>query len=393
MNPDPDRPRSVAFAPGLAVWAVLGCAALVSARIVSELLKHQVLGIDFLAMWTGGALAGGHPGQLYDFAAVTRAQAWLLGEGGRQRPFPYPPSALLIFAPLSRLPFWWANFVWLFATLGAFAAAGVRRAMPARGLVLVLIFVSPTLAWAAASGQTTFLVGALAIWALSDLQTRPIAAGALLGIAAAIKPSLLVMAPLALAAGGHGRALLGAAASGAAMGALALAIWGVGPWLDWLAALPRFVAEIQGDPAFQATLVGPAGLASRLGVDGAALGAVRLSSILVGAALGVLAFWRSADAPTRLAGLVGGGLLATPYAMNYDAAILVPGAAAALAANLAGPGRLKGLIGFGGLIVAAVPGVCPAGLLVHLGVALGPTVAGAVAAARRRLVRRQVAAV
>ena len=60
-------------------------------------------------MWTGGTV---DPRELYDFARIDSAQAWLLGAGAHDRPFPYPPSALLVFAPLARLPFWVAGAVW-----------------------------------------------------------------------------------------------------------------------------------------------------------------------------------------------------------------------------------------------------------------------------------------
>jgi len=360
------------------VWALVACAALVSARLASELLKHQPFALDFLPMWTGGGLARAHPAQLYDFAAITRAETWLLGPDRPQRVFPYPPSALLLFAPLAVLPFWPAAGLWLAGTGGAFVAASARLLKHRPWTCAAVVASAPTVVWAAVSGQGRFLIGALVIAALAGLGPRPWLAGALLGVAAAIKPSLLVMAPVALVAAGQWRAMGGAVVAGVAMFAAALAAFGVGPWLDWARALPRFVDQMNADPGFADGVITPSGLAVRLGATGLGLTLVRGVSLLGALAVVLLTFRRSGDLALRLSALVGGGLLATPYAMNYDAALLVPAAAALLARSGegGGDGRLRALIGCAGLIVAAVPGICPLGLAVFLGAALVPVLRG-----------------
>lgn len=56
------------------------------------LLQIQPLGIDFLPLWTAGRMAWTAPGKVYDFAAVTQAQSWLLPHLRWLRPYAYPPA-------------------------------------------------------------------------------------------------------------------------------------------------------------------------------------------------------------------------------------------------------------------------------------------------------------
>ena len=100
----PDVPLGRAY--DLLLALVLSVLVLVAGELLSFKLRHQPPLIDFLTMWTGGAIANADPRSLYDFARIDDAQAWLLGARAHDRPFPYPPSALLVFAPLARLPFW-----------------------------------------------------------------------------------------------------------------------------------------------------------------------------------------------------------------------------------------------------------------------------------------------
>ena len=83
----------------------------------SKILRHQPLGIDFLPMWAAGHEAFVHPGRIYDFVRLTWFQEPLLGAFRGERPFVYPPTALLAFAPFGRLPFFWANAIWTSASL------------------------------------------------------------------------------------------------------------------------------------------------------------------------------------------------------------------------------------------------------------------------------------
>src|SRR5580658_2864871 len=106
------------------LWALGLALAAVGALQIVSLLRFQPPGMDFLPLWTAGRMALSEPGRVYDFAAVTHAQAWLLPPHfAWMRPFAYPPTALLVLAPLGALPFWAALTVWLTAGLAAFLYA------------------------------------------------------------------------------------------------------------------------------------------------------------------------------------------------------------------------------------------------------------------------------
>ena len=66
----------------------------------------------------------------------------------------------------------------------------------------------PWVAFAAFCGQVTFLLGALVMTGLVVNKERPITAGVLFGLAAAVKPQLLMLLPLALIAEGRWRTII-----------------------------------------------------------------------------------------------------------------------------------------------------------------------------------------
>jgi Glycosyltransferase family 87 len=156
-------PRAGREPAWLLAWATVVALAVVAVRLTTFKLDRQPLFVDFLTMWTGGRMARVDLPRLYDFAAIDRAQAWLLGAAARDRPFPYPPSALLVFEPLGRLPFWAAAWIWISLTVAAFAFVALKLLPRRRGLGACLIAFSPGVVWAAISGQCAFLLAALAI--------------------------------------------------------------------------------------------------------------------------------------------------------------------------------------------------------------------------------------
>ena len=180
---------------------------------------------------------------------------------------------------------------------------------------------APPVMLVALVGQTSFFVGGLALAGLSRLRADAIGAGILLGLAATIKPTLLILAPLALLAGGHYRALAAAGASSVAVILVSILGFGLDPWLAWIEAIPRFQAVFMAEQSLVRTAVTPYALAARFGV------ASPLVLILCGGAAlvaVVLVFRRSEDVAARSVALLGGALIATPYAMNYELALLAP---------------------------------------------------------------------
>jgi len=190
-------------------------------------------------------------------------------------------------------------------------------------------------------------------------------------MAAAFKPSVLLMAPVALAAGGHGRALFGAALGALLLVAGSVEFYGLQPWLDWVSVAPSYLSHMINDPKFYSSIIGPSGLAAQLGLTGWALALWRIAFIVIGLVVTALVFRRSRDFGLRLTALFGGSLLVSPYAMNYESVLLAPGAVMALMAPNARRQALLSTAAFLALMMAGLPNIGAISLLLFLGLALG----------------------
>lgn len=276
-------------------------------------------GTDWAPLWVAGGLAWTDPLLAYDFGYVTQLQG-PLAVPGSDRPFVYPPTSLLLFAPLGLLPF--------HASLAAFVAVSLimfARVSSRLGARPVLLWLAPPVMLAAIAGQPTLAVAALAIAALVDLPSNERRAGVLLGVAAVLKPPLLLLAPFALMGGRHWRALEAAGATVAALVAASLFLFGIETWKAWLSVLPEFQALVAGFEPLLRNTVSPHSAVLRLGYDPRW---TILAFALVAIPLTILTFARTPDVCLRLVMLIGGALLITPYAMHYELAALAPAVAA-----------------------------------------------------------------
>ncbi len=173
----------------------------------------------------------------------------------------------------------------------------------------------------AAPGQTSFLVGGLVIAGLA-LRRRERIAGALFGLAAAFKPQLLVLLPLALVADGRWRTIFYSGLIGLSVCLTSAVILGPGSWIEWLKAVPRFQHIFFTTLSVTRAVTPYAWLVSK-GASGA------WAYLLVPpVAVGVwMTFRKTGRLAERMLALFGGTLLIIPYAMNYELALLVPAAA------------------------------------------------------------------
>lgn len=279
------------------------------------LLKDQAPGADYSCFWAGAKTALSDPARLYDFRHITDLQGWPLGPNNL-RPYIYPPSALFAFIPFALAPYWVGFGLWLAATGALYLWAAMRAGAPwwTALFPVVLLVVD--------CGQVTFLIGGLLIGALT-LPKRPLLAGVLIGVAACIKPQMVVLVPLALVAEGRWRTVLSAGATGLMICAAATLIWGVEAWFEWLAALGRFRDVIFDNPRLVATAATPYAWLSSRGVPGV------VAFLLAPPALAAVwfAFRRARPLPERMIALFGATLIVAPYAMNYELALLTPAVA------------------------------------------------------------------
>lgn len=295
-------------AVGIVLWLAMSLY-----YVLPRIMSWSVLP-DFTVFWSAGRVA--NP---YDTQALTLAQAFAVNPANGPRPFPYPPPALFLVMPFALLPFWTAYWVWNAVSAAAFWSAA-RRVVSAPAAALAMA--APHTMLVFILGQTSLLLGALVIWSLSLLRSRPFLAGVLVGLAGAIKPQVALLAPVAFISGRHWRALAGAAAG---LVASVLASLPFGLWDDWLSVIRAFPSIIEQYKLFVLGAT-PAMAARTLGVP---IAPIQIAGIVAGVWIVWMGFRRD-DLQFRLISLVCGTLLASPYAMRYELAILSPVFAAAL---------------------------------------------------------------
>jgi hypothetical protein len=189
---------------------------------------------DFLSFYSAGRLADeGRATEIYDIGRLHAMQRTVYGDPafGEFLFFFYPPVFALLCAVLAFLPYILAFYVWMIGTLGLFAAA-IQGILRDRHLTLVILS-CPALILNMAIGQNAALSAGLIAMATWLLVERPVFAGMLLGLMC-YKPHFLIVAPFALIAGRHWRALATLIGTVALLVVLSIAIFGLSTWQSFL---------------------------------------------------------------------------------------------------------------------------------------------------------------
>jgi Glycosyltransferase family 87 len=305
--------RAVVFGPQILAIQLVLAAAVGAAAALLHFMKP--LRADFGSFW-----AAHHVTSAYDTVEISRFLHVTHGF------FPYPPTFLMLTLPLA-----WVSVSVGYVAWCALSAAAV--VVSQRRLLAPAVLLVPTVLLSEVNGQTSLIMGAC-LCAASSLHRRPILAGALLGLAACIKPQVVILAPLVFLAAGRWRVLASAATAGLVLCLAATLVYGVGAWTDWLASLPEFLRVNDSDWA-KRYLALP--------------GAWKIVALVAGAAA---AWWAGRRGRVELGVLIAAAaaLLGSLHAMDYDAAILAP---LALVAALSR--RWWGLPYAGALLLPASP--------------------------------------
>ena len=286
---------------------------------------------DFASFYAAGSLANaGQAADAYDAAHHRAAEEAATAPGVEDKRFLYPPVFLLICAPLARLPYLAAfvafeavtSLLWLMlATAVALGRAGSRPAD--RATAAACLAAIPAVWWALGWGQNAFLSAGLMAAGTLGLRRRPLLAGAALG-ALCFKPHFGVLIPLALLAGGHWRAILGAATAVLLLCAASAALFGLQAWRVFADMLlhARQTAE---STILLAGHVDIGGAARLLGAGGGVSWVLQAAASTLAAACVAWAWWhtRGRDTPpARIAAanaiLVAATLTAMPFVLFYD---------------------------------------------------------------------------
>lgn len=257
-------------------------------------------------------------------------------------PWMYPPTFILLVAPLAYLPYLLSWFAWLGATALPYALA-IRKILPGP-LAWPFALAAPPAFFNVMYGQTGFLTAGLIGLGLTQLGRHPICAGILIGLAS-VKPHFGVLIPLAFIAGGHWRAFAAAALTVIATIIASVIVFGDDPWFAFIGT---GLFHLDGFAAGAFNFIPMTTVLSTARMAGLSIEAAWSAQYAAAALMTALVIWawqRGRHRPDTL-GLQAAILclttpLALPMTYLYDLALVVP-AAAWLWADLRERGAQRG---------------------------------------------------
>ena len=279
-------------------------------------------GTDFIAFWSAGRLAlDGHAADAWDLNLIGAFQLDIYPGLTGPTQWAYPPTTLPLVMPFGALPHLVAYVAWVVVGLALFlgALSPLLRRNGTYAWPIALAF--PGLWLGIPSGQVQFFVAALIGAALVLLPRRPVLAGILIGLLV-IKPQLGVLLPLALVAGRQWRAFAAAATTSALAVIGSTAAFGVSAFESWWSSLSVLGDAIDDGTAPVYKFVTPYMGLRLLGLsEGFSLAAHALVALVT--AWVVWRLWsRNHDPLVCGSATVVGTFLTTPYAADYDLAVL-----------------------------------------------------------------------
>jgi Glycosyltransferase family 87 len=299
-------------------------------------------GVDWMVFYTAArAYLEGQLALLFDgdrFTALLNARfADWLSFPMSFLPWVNPPNFLLLVLPFGLLPFGLSYALFEAGSLAVLIAALARHAEDRASLRLMIfaLVLCPATAFTIFLGQSSFLTGALLIAGFGLLGRQPIWAGILFGVLA-YKPQFCVLIPVALVAGRHWRTLLAAAATASLSILASAAVFGFGPWRDWL-AFAVGASDLYQHWSATARLSGQSVYACLvlLGAAPALAHAAQAVAIALAAACVYRSFRKPLSDGLRLVVVLAASLLAAPHVSSSD------GLLAGLAAILYLDARMK----------------------------------------------------
>lgn len=276
---------------------------------------------DFTNLWMGGRLALTQSLETIFTPDLYRAaMRAAFGATVTDSEWSYPPSILLVGAPLSLLPLTLAYA--LFTVGGVAALIAACRAGGLSNPLCALVAVSPAVLLNATFGQNGAWTAALLLGGLILAERRPLLAGLLIGLLT-MKPHLGVLVPLCLIAGGHWRGFGWASLFSLALAGATTAVFGLESWRLFLTEtrpLMQAILEARwGSAEYQMMGMSVFLLARSLGGSLDLAYAAQAVAALV-AAGAAWRLWRIPDCDPLLRAATTAllTLLASPYGFGYD---------------------------------------------------------------------------
>jgi alpha-1,2-mannosyltransferase len=273
---------------------------------------------DFVSFYAAGSLAdAGTPELAYNKAAHLAAEEAVVGEGIGYQFFNYPPVYQALFAPIAHLPYLVAFAFFEAATLLFFLLIA-RRILDDYGSTAVLVLIAfPMAWWNIGLGQNAFLTAALFGAGTLFIDRRPVLAGLCFG-ALCYKPHFALLVPLALALGGHWRAIVAAACSAATLILLSVALFGWETWQAFFATAGGAHSIYESGRILFSGFVSPFGAMRLMGANISVAYAVQAVFTLIAALTVGIVWQRRLSLPVRNAVLASATLVALPLSLLYD---------------------------------------------------------------------------
>lgn len=313
---------ALALATGLAL-AWLTCLILMASRHLWILdSQGKPIFTDFLEVWVAGNSAlHGAAAATYDPSLHHDAQVAFVGHAlNGFLWWHYPPLFLLVAAALALLPYAAAFIFWSASTLVSFAA--MIAAIARNRMAAVVACGIPAVFINTMVGQNGCFTAALIGGALLNLETRPLLAGAFLGLLT-YKPQMGLLFPLVLVLTGRWRAFFSACAATALAIIVPWFIFGGETFFAFVHFLPRASDSLltHGAAGWN-KLQTVYGLARWLGCDNFPA-MVLQTMVTLASAIGVVWLWRrDVTFNLKAAALATAVFAATPYIYMYDFPIL-----------------------------------------------------------------------
>ena len=299
--------RSIALA--IALLAIM--ASIYATVAVSR--RHAV--VDFVSFWAAARLAlAGHAPVAYDLLAHKSLEETVQNLGRLKLPFGYPPPFLFFILPFGLFTFWVAFGTWV-AVTGVIYVVAFRRIAP-----LPFSLAHPAVLLNAMIGQNGFLTSAIFVMGAARLEPAPFTAGLILGLLV-IKPQLALLLPIAVIAGRHWRAIVGASLSAGFLLGAALIAFGTASYAGFLAMAPQLTGYLERGQLPWRELASTFAMFRFLGIPQAP--ALWLHVLVASAATAATAWawWRRIEARVPL--LAAATLLIPPYLWTYDTLLMV----------------------------------------------------------------------
>jgi hypothetical protein len=276
-----------------------------------------VTGHDFVAFYAASkAVLGGDAAMVYDRDFMLAAQIEIVGASDiGYLAFMYPPTYLLLVAPLATLPYSLALALW--QTLPFVILLLLLRRIALPRIALIMAAGAPAVAQALFAGQNGLVFALCLGGGLMVLDRRPLLAGLMLGLATA-KPQLAALLVPALIAGREWKVLVAMFATGTGMAVLSAVLFGPDVWSNYVTVpgdARDFLALGQLPWSRMPTLYTAARLAGLSDTAGTVLQAAGTSMAVAGIAW---IWWKGGPANLRIASVLAGVPLATPFLYDYD---------------------------------------------------------------------------